>query len=69
MKIYVYLDKESGKTIGIYSKQKPRIRRFMHVVYEWNCEKKEYLMATFPEITDKLLFSDRFLLLGFINSK
>lgn len=66
IKLYIYLDKESGKTIGIYSKQKPRKRNSMYVVYEWNCEKREYQMACFPEIPNNILFSERFLFIGSI---
>lgn len=62
-KFYIYLDKESGSTIAIKSKQTPKPRKRMHVVYEWCVNDREWAMATFPEIPNNLLFSKRFLLI------
>lgn len=66
-KLYFYLQKESGKVIAIRSKQVPRPKYYMRVVREWDVESGKFrIMACFPEITNDLLFSDKFLPIGHI---
>ena len=66
MKYYIYLDQNSGKTIAVRSKRSPKPKSRMYVVFEWDIGSKRYVMAPFPEISDKVFFSDRFKKLGII---
>jgi len=69
IKYYIYLDRDSGKTIAIKSKQQPKSREQSYIVYEWDLESRRYQMACFPEINPSLLVSKRFLFIGKIEIK
>lgn len=66
MKYYVYLDENSGKTIAVRSEKNPKPRKRMYIVFEWDLDVKQYVMAPFPQIPTKVFFSDRFKKLGII---
>lgn len=54
-KIYIYLDRDSGKTIGIQSIQKPKSGERMYKIFVWSTEEDGYVIANFSEISSKRL--------------
>jgi hypothetical protein len=63
MKTFYYMESETGLAIQVRAGQRPseKTRDKRWIVYEWNLNRKEWCMASFPEVRWHVLSSMMFL--------